>query len=108
MAEIVQHRRNSEIMDLVLFQEKAESIPNDLDKADQQSAASHGRSELVGETAIDPICHMTVAIKTAKYKSEFEGAMYYFCCPGFKSKFEKDPASYTGEAAGQAVHPAHT
>ncbi|MBM4396420.1 MAG: YHS domain-containing protein [Deltaproteobacteria bacterium] len=26
--------------------------------------------------------------------SDFEGRTYYFCCPGCKPKFDKDPAKY--------------
>lgn len=107
MAEIVQRRRNSEIMDLELSQKKLESLPIPLAKADQQHADHHAHVEPVGETAIDPICHMTVDIKTAKYTSEFEGTIYYFCCPGCKTKFEKDPTTYAGEAAGSVGHAAH-
>ncbi|HEY7126782.1 MAG TPA: XdhC family protein [Ktedonobacterales bacterium] len=41
------------------------------------------------ETAIDPICGMTVDIATAVYKTERNGKMYYFCCAGCQTQFEK-------------------
>ncbi|MFZ0545448.1 MAG: XdhC family protein [Candidatus Promineifilaceae bacterium] len=44
-----------------------------------------------GETAVDPICKMEVEIATAKYTSDYRGTTYYFCCPGCKMTFEKDP-----------------
>jgi Cu+-exporting ATPase len=44
--------------------------------------------------AIDPVCHMEVDIATAKYMSEYEGQIYYFCAPGCKRSFEKDPLAY--------------
>ncbi len=44
--------------------------------------------------AIDPVCKMTVDEKTAKWKSDFKGATYYFCAPGCKKVFDKDPEKY--------------
>lgn len=44
--------------------------------------------------AIDPICGMSVDEKTAKYVSEFKGKKYYFCAPGCKKKFDKEPEKY--------------
>jgi xanthine dehydrogenase accessory factor len=42
----------------------------------------------------DPICGMSVEADTAKYKSEFQGNVFYFCCAGCKDKFEKQPDKY--------------
>ncbi len=44
-------------------------------------------TELV-ETALDPICGMTVAIASAARALEHEGTTYYFCGPGCLRKFE--------------------
>ncbi len=44
--------------------------------------------------ALDPICGMTVEIATAKYMSEYEGQLYYFCAAGCKLAFDKAPATY--------------
>ena len=41
--------------------------------------------------AKDPICGMTVDTRTAKYKSEFDGRPFYFCCSGCKETFDKQP-----------------
>lgn len=43
--------------------------------------------------AIDPICGMTVDIATARYSSTRDDQTYYFCSPGCKVAFEKQPAS---------------
>lgn len=62
------------------------------------------------ETAIDPVCGMTVEIATAKHKSEYQGQTYYFCAPGCKRSFDADPTQYlTQGGAGQAGsgHGAH-
>ena len=44
--------------------------------------------------AIDPICKMDVEEKTAKYKSEYRGIIYYFCAPGCKKAFDENPEKY--------------
>jgi YHS domain-containing protein len=44
--------------------------------------------------AIDPVCHMEVNEKTAPAKSEYKGKDYYFCAPGCKRAFDKDPGKY--------------
>ena len=49
---------------------------------------------VLSKTARDPICGMTVDTISTKYKSEYAGDVYYFCCPGCKHTFEKDPAKY--------------
>ncbi len=44
--------------------------------------------------AIDPICKMQVDEKKAAAKSDFKGKTYFFCAPGCKKTFDKDPAKY--------------
>jgi xanthine dehydrogenase accessory factor len=44
--------------------------------------------------ARDPICGMMVDVISAKYKSEFRGDAYYFCCAGCKQTFDKQPDKY--------------
>jgi YHS domain-containing protein len=43
---------------------------------------------------IDPVCKMKVDSKTAQWKSEYKGKTYYFCAPGCKRTFDKDPETY--------------
>jgi xanthine dehydrogenase accessory factor len=52
----------------------------------------------VPHVAIDPVCHMEVAIGTARFITEHEGETYYFCAPGCKTAFEKTPDAYLAEA----------
>jgi len=42
----------------------------------------------------DPVCKMKVDEKTAKFKSEYQGKIYYFCAPGCKKEFDKSPKKY--------------
>lgn len=42
----------------------------------------------------DPICGMNVDPKRAAGSSEYQGKTYYFCSPGCKATFEKNPAKF--------------
>ncbi len=85
MAEIVQRRRNAEMLDLALFK-------GETDEEQQSEAMTH---------AVDPVCHMQVEIAGAAYKTSYEDQIYYFCCGGCLASFEKDPAAYlSGERSG--------
>jgi YHS domain-containing protein/TusA-related sulfurtransferase len=61
------------------------------------------KAEAKGEDkAIDPVCGMTVVKATAKAKYEYKGTTYYFCNPGCKDSFVKDPEKYLkAEAKGE-------
>jgi xanthine dehydrogenase accessory factor len=50
-------------------------------------------------TAIDPVCHMEVEVATARWITDHEGETYYFCAPGCKTAFEKDPAAFLASEA---------
>lgn len=43
---------------------------------------------------IDPVCGMEVDPKTATLKSTYQGKTYYFCTPGCKRDFDKEPEKY--------------
>lgn len=49
-----------------------------------------GRNEM----AVDPICKMDVDPKTATWKSTYNGKEYFFCAPGCKKAFDRDPKKY--------------
>jgi len=42
----------------------------------------------------DPVCGMMVDPKTAAGKSVYKGKTYYFCAPGCKKDFDKEPEKY--------------
>lgn len=54
--------------------------------------------------AIDPVCHMTVDTQTAQNKADYQGNTYYFCSPGCKNAFEKEPEKYTGGTQTASGH----
>jgi YHS domain-containing protein len=58
------------------------------------------------EMAIDPVCKMKVDEATAQWTSEYKGETYYFCSPGCKQAFDKDPEPYLTEG-GDSEHDAH-
>jgi xanthine dehydrogenase accessory factor len=45
-------------------------------------------------TAIDLVCGMTVPADETSRPLELDGETYYFCAPGCRVAFEKDPAAY--------------
>ncbi len=45
---------------------------------------------------IDPVCHMKVRVTEATPRSAYGGQEYFFCAPGCKTAFDKDPGKYLG------------
>ena len=48
---------------------------------------------------IDLVCGMTVRAEKSNRPFEFEGTTYYFCAPGCRATFEKDPSSFINQEA---------
>jgi xanthine dehydrogenase accessory factor len=48
------------------------------------------------QTAIDPVCGMTVEVAGARYTHEHAGEAYSFCCPGCRKSFADDPGMFLG------------
>jgi xanthine dehydrogenase accessory factor len=65
----------------------------------------HGRRQDVGEAlgaiaeAVDPVCGMSVPVAGARETAVHEGVTYYFCCPGCRGRFERNPAKYLAPRA---------
>jgi xanthine dehydrogenase accessory factor len=133
MAEIVQRRRNAEPLELKALlsePEPAKAIDPVCGMTVQIAGAEH-YTEYNGQSyyfccasckesfeqnpqqylaqpapageALDPVCGMMVDIATAKYMSEYQGQLYYFCAPGCKLGFDKTPQKYLGIPAGGAA-----
>ncbi|MCC6568329.1 MAG: YHS domain-containing protein [Anaerolineales bacterium] len=58
-------------------------------------------------TYVDPVCGMDVTPETAAATSEYKGQTYYFCAPGCKRSFDKDPEKYLNKGE-QAQHHDHS
>jgi YHS domain-containing protein len=57
--------------------------------------------------SIDPVCGMEVDEKTAAATSEYKGKTYYFCAPGCKTAFDKEPEKYLKGDAASSHHGHH-
>lgn len=88
LAEIVQVRGSS-----------VQCVPAGKSVAPAQTQPAAQLLTLLNTEAIDPICKMTVDTTKAKYKSEYQGKWFYFCCAGCKQKFEAEPQKYLIAAA---------
>jgi xanthine dehydrogenase accessory factor len=75
MAEIVQLRRGVE-------------------RLDWPAAEPAEVAQAAAETAVDPICGMTVTVAVAAHTYEHEDKTYYFCCGGCRSTFASDPGAH--------------
>jgi Cu+-exporting ATPase len=56
-----------------------------------------GHSSAVKESGSkekDPVCGMSVNPSTAKFKTDYQGKTYYFCCGGCEEKFKAAPEKY--------------
>lgn len=54
--------------------------------------------------ARDPVCGMDVDERTAAATAEHQGKTYYFCAPGCKKAFEKEPEKYVQGASAAGEH----
>jgi YHS domain-containing protein len=52
----------------------------------------------------DPVCGMDVDPKTAEWKSDYKGQTYYFCAPGCKREFDKEPEKFAGKQQSGQQH----
>jgi xanthine dehydrogenase accessory factor len=47
----------------------------------------------------DPVCGMMVAIASARHRSDGPRGAVYFCCPGCKEAFDREPRRYASDMA---------
>jgi Cu+-exporting ATPase len=59
----------------------------------------------ITKTAVDPVCGMSVSPSTAKYKSDREGSVYFFCSPSCLEKFRSEPQKYLQKTAATLATP---
>ncbi len=46
---------------------------------------------------VDPVCKMTIDSEKAAATSVYKGQTIYFCNPGCKAKFDREPEKYVGK-----------
>jgi xanthine dehydrogenase accessory factor len=100
LAEIVQHRHSAAETDD--WSAGAAEVHTHHEHEAHAHAHTH---EPVRAVAIDPVCGMEVEIATAKYTYEYEGKTYYFCAPGCKLSFRKNPQEYLHTGLATAIDP---
>jgi xanthine dehydrogenase accessory factor len=64
--------------------------PRSLDRPPVSAATEAGPVT----TAVDPVCGMTVAIDDDTLFADVDGQRSYFCCPGCRRSYLKEPGSY--------------
>lgn len=104
LAEIVQQSHNVPPAD-------DEAAPQHEHKHETESAipitavpvVTEANTELDSGIAYDLVCGMEVAIASARYTYDYEGKTYYFCAPGCKLAFRRNPEEYLHPA--MAVDP---
>lgn len=94
MAEIIQRRRTTPEPS---HKKAPAAVPVDI------PLTAVGASE--SETAVDPVCGMSVVKAKAKASYEYAGETYYFCCNGCKTAFARNPADYLQPQSKTAVDP---
>ena len=62
--------------------------------ASAAATASAIPADKIGQEATCPVTGEKFKISAQTTFSEYKGTTYYFCCPGCKPKFDKDPARY--------------
>lgn len=63
-------------------------------RTEPAAAAKQMPLPVLNSEAKDPVCGMLVNVGSAKYKSEREGSVVYFCCAGCKQAFDRQPEKY--------------
>jgi xanthine dehydrogenase accessory factor len=89
LAEIIEIRRRKHEP----TQKQGHTMEHTHHKAGEQKPAVEPSEQA---EAIDPVCGMSVEIASARHKSEYGGETLYFCAPGCKRSFDRDPESYVG------------
>ncbi len=64
----------------------------------QSEGAAPRPSREVRSLRADPVCGMQVDPETARYRAEFAGETYVFCCGACREKFLSSPRQFTGAA----------
>ena len=63
---------------------------------DMSMNAQHGLPQVeAAETAIDPVCGMTVVKSSAKHTLDHDGVRDYFCSRSCHDKFAANPSTFS-------------
>lgn len=88
--------------------EIAVSILAELVRVRRERASAENRSDVASaprpDTAIDPVCGMTVSTDVP-HRAAHDGRTYYFCCDGCRLRFLETPEMFAGSYAGEESAP---
>ncbi|MDD2903676.1 MAG: efflux RND transporter periplasmic adaptor subunit, partial [Syntrophales bacterium] len=76
---------------------------------DSESRMRLAAAGMFGEVAKDPVCGSNVDASKAKaagFQSTYQNRNYYFCSPGCKEHFDKNPGRYAAKTDGTQKKPA--
>jgi xanthine dehydrogenase accessory factor len=89
------------LAEIVQLKHAARTAPSVAASAPVQSVAASAPTPSIAPggpvrplTAIDPVCHMTVTVATARHVGTWDGRTWYFCNPRCKDKFLAEPQRY--------------
>lgn len=68
------------------------------DAPDDPGRRPRAASDDSPQSAIDPVCGMSVTITTTTPSHELDGHTYYFCCGGCRGRFAKHPERFLSTA----------
>lgn len=108
LAEIVQYRRSAaEAADWssAVPMEETETHHHSHESADEHVHIHESAPNAAPGVAIDPVCGMTVDTATAKFTYDYAGKTYYFCAPGCKLAFSRNPDEYLHPEPATAIDP---
>lgn len=60
----------------------------------QRTAEPRAMTATPVETAVDPVCHMDVAMIPTSLHAEIDGQTWWFCCQGCLERFSADPVAF--------------
>ena len=89
----------SVLAEIVAARNGAELVRTKPEAAAHDSPTVQLRRRATEDTAIDPICKMTVRTQNAAHTASWGGRTWYFCCAGCKTKFLAEPERYLEKAA---------
>ncbi|MEY2571289.1 MAG: uncharacterized protein QOE63_1639, partial [Acidimicrobiaceae bacterium] len=82
----------------------AERFDAEADRYVRQPATREREEEETNDTAIDPVCGMTVDPAASAAVRTYEGRSYFFCSPGCATTFDAEPARYPALAPTEQTH----
>ena len=78
---------------LSILAEIVQSRPGGVPAA-AQAATAPAVMATASDTAVDPVCGMSVTIASARHTAEVDGITYYFCCAKCRARFLDDPPAF--------------